>query len=89
MSNTHPTERPVNPFNPAERPTFLPGDKVRDVRDLTRRTWRIVRRTAYEMSELMTLREVGDDSNQITVQSHLLVPHLRMVAPYRVGSATE
>jgi hypothetical protein len=86
----YPTEngRIVNPYNPTERPTFLPGDKVSDNRDRTGvewfgsqpRVWRIVARVAYGMSELMTLREVGDDSNERTVSSHQLVPHLRMVA---------
>lgn len=78
----YPTEngRIVNPFDPTERPTFLPGDKVADKRDHSGKVWRIVARVAHGMSELMTLREVGDDSNQRTVASDQLVPHLRMVA---------
>lgn len=80
--NNYPTEngRTVNPYNSLERPTFLPGDKVRDRRDSSRKTWRIVARVAYGESELMTLREVGDDRNERCVISHELVPHLEMVA---------
>lgn len=78
----YPTEngRIVNPFNPAERPTFLPGDKVTDKRDHSGKVWRIVARVAWGMTERMVLREVGDDSNERTVMADQLVPHLRMVA---------
>lgn len=77
-----PTEdgRVLNPFNPRENPTFLPGDKVRDKRDASRRIWRIVARVAHLSSELMTLREVGHDSNEHTVMSEQLVPYLEMVS---------
>ena len=74
--------RIVNPYSLTERPTFLPGDKVRDRRDKSRKVWRIVRRVAHGMSELMTLREVGDYSNERCVQSDQLVPYLEMVAMY-------
>lgn len=78
----YPTEngRIVNPYDPNERPTFLPGDKVADKRDHSGRVWRIVARVAEGMTERMTLREVGDDSNERTVMADQLVPHLRMVA---------
>jgi len=81
----YPTEngRIVNPFNLLERPTFLPGDKVRDKRDHSGTVWRIVARVAYGNSELMTLRKVGDDSNERTLMSTSLVPHLEMVAMSR------
>jgi hypothetical protein len=77
----YPTEngRIVNPYNHTERPTFLPGDKVADRRDHSGKVWRIVRRIALGSSELMTLREVADDSNERHVMSDQLVPHLRMV----------
>lgn len=77
--------RQTNPFNPAERPTFLPGDKVRDKRDYSGKVWRIVSRVAHQDSELMTLREVGDDSNVRQVMSRELVPKLEMVAKAVVG----
>lgn len=85
MKNPHfyPTEngRIVNPNNLDERPTFLPGDKVSDKRDHTGRVWRIVRRTACGgWDEQMTLREVDNDSNEMTVTAGQLVPYLRMVA---------
>ena len=85
MSEQYPIEngRIVNPFNLAERPTFLPGDKVRDKRDVSKRTWRIVARVAYLDTELMTLRDVNDATNQRTVHASHLVPHLEMVAMYR------
>ena len=72
--------RLVNPYDPTERPTFLPGDKVCDKRDHSGKVWRIVARVACGMTEAMTLREVGDDSNQRTVMAEQLVPHLEMVA---------
>lgn len=73
--------RIVNPFNLSERPTFLPGDKVRDKRGgILGPTWRIVARVAYLDSELMTLRRVGDDSDERTVVARELVPNLEMVA---------
>jgi hypothetical protein len=72
--------RVVNPFNPLERPTFLPGDKIRDKRDHSKTTWRIVRRIAHLDSELMTFRKVGDDSNEVNCQSAEIVPWLEMVA---------
>lgn len=58
--------------------TFRPGDKVRDLRDNSRKTWRIV--AVFGHTELMTLQEVGDDSHQITVSACELVPYLEMVA---------
>lgn len=80
--NLYPIEdgRIVNPFNALERPTFLPGDKVRDKRDCSLNTFRIVGRVAYLDTELMTLREVGDDKNERTLMASELVPHLEMVA---------
>lgn len=72
--------RIVNPYNPAERPTFLPGDKVRDRRDASQRTWRIVARVACYDTELITLRDVDDDSNERKVLANQLIPHLEMVA---------
>lgn len=80
--NKYPTEngRIVNPYDPTERPTFLPGDKVRDKRDCSRRTFRITARIAHWNTELITLREVGDDGNQRTVPACDLIPHLEMVA---------
>lgn len=72
-------KRVVNPYNSTERPTFLPGDKVRDKRDGSR-VWRIVARVAHGNCELMTLREVGNDDNHRTLMSDVLVPHLEMVA---------
>ena len=78
--------RVVNPFNKDERPTFLPGDKVKDVRDSAGKIWRIVRRAACnEDDELMTLREVGDDTNEITVCVKELMPYLRMVAMSKIA----
>lgn len=80
--NKYPTEngRIVNPYNAQERPTFLPGDKVLDRRDASRRTFRIVSRVAHWDTELMTLREAGDDTHQFTGLASSLVPHLEMVA---------
>jgi hypothetical protein len=72
--------RIVNPFDMTERPTFLPGDKVSDKRDAGGRIWRIVRRTAFWNTELMTLREVGDDTNERTMMANQLIPYLKMVA---------
>lgn len=60
--------------------TFLPGDKVHDRRDATKKTWRIVARTAYQDTELMTLREVGDNTHQRTVLASQVIPYLEMVA---------
>ena len=77
--------RVVNPFNDKERPTFLPGDKVRDTRDSLRKIWRIVARVACsEDDERMTLREVGSD-NEITVLASQLIPYLEMVAMAKNG----
>ena len=78
----YPTEngRIVNPYDPTERPTFLPGDKVRDKRDHSGKVWRIVARVAQYETEMMKLREVGDDTNERTVLANQLVPHLEMVA---------
>lgn len=70
----------MNPYNLLERPTFLPGDKVSDKRDRSGKVWRIVARVACGGTESMTLREVGDDSNEIIVMADQLVPHLIMVA---------
>ena len=72
--------RLVNPYDPTERPTFLPGDKVRDKRDHSGKVWRIVGRVAHYDTEMMTLREVGDDTNERNVLANQLVPHLEMVA---------
>ncbi len=69
-----------NPYNPNEIPTFMPGDKVRDKRDFTRRTFRIVARVAHWDGEMVTLRLVGDDSVEYRVLSHDIIPHLEMVA---------
>lgn len=72
--------RIVNPFNSEERPTFLPGDKVRDKRDSWKRIWRIVSRVAFSGNdELITLREV-DGTGEITVLASTLIPYLEMVA---------
>lgn len=91
MKQQYPTEngRIVNPYNLHERPTFLPGDKVRDVRDHSRRTWRIVSRVAYLDTEIMTLREVGDDTNERRVLARDLVPHLKMVAMSQLAKGTQ
>jgi len=72
--------RLVNPYDSTERPTFLPGDKVRDKRDHSGKVWRIVGRVAHYDTEMMTLREVGDDTNERNVLANQLVPHLEMVA---------
>lgn len=73
-------ERPGRVLNPCrnENPTFLPGDKVRDKRGGP--TWRIVARVPHLDDEYMTLRRVGDDSDERTVLASNLVPHLEMVA---------
>lgn len=52
--------RAGHPFHPEENPVFLPGDKVRDKRDVRGKIWRIVARVAYYDSELMTLRSVEE-----------------------------
>jgi hypothetical protein len=75
-------ERPgrvLNPRDLSENPTFLPGDKVRDKRDHSGKIWRIVARVAHHDDELMTLREVGDDSNERTLLASSVVPHLETV----------
>lgn len=78
----YPTEngRIVNPYNPSERPTFLPGDKVRDKRDVSGRVWRITRREAHYDTEQIDLRDVNDPTNVRTVLANQLIPHLEMVA---------
>ena len=77
--------RVLHPFT-GENPTFLPGDKVRDRRDAFGRTWRIVARVAHLHSELITLREVGDDSNERVAMADRLVPYLEMVAMAKGGA---
>ncbi len=72
--------RIVNPFNLNERPTFLPGDKVMDKRDFSKKVWRIISRVAYYETEQITMREVGDDTHTRTVLASQLIPHLEMVA---------
>lgn len=76
--------RVLNPFNKNENPTFLPGDKVRDRRDHNGKIWRIIARTAYYDSELMTLRDVDDDLNERTVVAKSLIPYLEMVAMFTI-----
>jgi hypothetical protein len=82
MNGNYPTEndRIINPYN-NERPTFLPGDKVRY--DLDNKIYRIVGRVANEMSELMTFRDVNNDFNEFKAQSDKIIPHLEMVAMYK------
>lgn len=70
--------RVINPYN-NERPTFLPGDKVKDKRD--GKIYRIVGRVANEMSELMTFRDVINH-NEFKAQSDKIIPFLEMVAMY-------
>jgi hypothetical protein len=72
--------RPINPFNLNELPTFLPGDKVRDVRDHKNKIWRITRRVAYRDSELITLRDVDNRKDVRTHVAKDLIPYLEMVA---------
>jgi len=71
--------RPVNPYDPAERPTFLPGDKVCDRRDVTEKLWRITRRIEHNGVNLMTLRAVDDRTDERTMPSKNIIPYLRMV----------
>lgn len=74
--------RVLHPFR-NENPTFLPGDKVRDRRGGPHaETWRIVARTAYYDDEHITLRRVGDDTDERTVLASSIVPHLEMVAMF-------
>jgi hypothetical protein len=73
--------RPKNPFNNAEDPVFIPGDKVRDRRDIRGTVWRITRRIAHHDSEFLTLRRVEDDSDERTAIARDLVPYLEMVTP--------
>lgn len=71
---------PYTSLYESEGISFLPGDKVRDRRDNSKRTWRIVARVAFEETEKMTLRDVNDDSNEWNLLARDIIPHLEMVA---------
>jgi len=71
-----------NPFRPSESPVFLPGDKVRDRRDVSDApaVFRIVSRVAHLDDEIMTLRRVDPPYLEHWGKASDLVPWLVMVA---------
>lgn len=81
-------ERLETPMDLSERPTFLPGDKVRDRRDVTGKLWRVVGRNAHFETDYITLRRVGDDSDERTLKAKDITPYLEMVAPYALADGS-
>lgn len=77
--------RPVTPMDESERPTFLPGDKCRDKRDVFRTLWRVVRRFAVRADDYITLRKVDDATHEMTMKAKSITPFLEMVTPRKAA----
>ena len=76
-------EEQCHVFHPYENPVFLPGDKVYDKRDYSKRVFRIKARIARWNDEIM-LFEAVETKLQNWCLASTIIPFLVMVNKYKI-----
>ena len=64
---------------------FMPADKVRDVRDFSKRTWRILEVSASWDKTKIVLQDVHKPENKIVGDYHKVTPYLSLIAAPKDG----